>query len=424
VSKLVVEKFVFVSHSEKDMEIVVPLCNIIKWAGFEYYLAEEHYEDGKRIPEKIEKAILEHHCFLVVWTKNSLSSGWVHDEKNIALKYHKPLIQFAEKGVKIKGITWDRDTIFFNRQKPYEAMHKLLNYLKQLAGVKGLIPKPLSAPFPGTTIIKCILVYFAKQGFKDINQGDLGILLKEIENEWFVFEVSYRPDGRDFEGNIFGDFKINVNCEVKGPPRQVIEAVIHHVEDQQYLSMFLGVPVSREKLLIMKKMPIEQYGYFVTNAISILKSINMLKLHDYSPRVEKVFKSECKNLRKELDKVINVAGFSPSKEIESCVRNLAFGIATFEGSEKLVENHIRNAATFYGAILHEILVEKGIKVSTLPNAKAIPKSNSVVRMFAEWRVFSAIEEKKQNANVLIRMIKDYAQILYALATGHVSKNSL
>jgi hypothetical protein len=82
-------KLVFVSYSHGDRERVRPLVNLLNQklgaiGGAVFW--DEMLASGTPINEAVQKLLNEAACVLVVWTKESVSSTWVHGECEIARK--------------------------------------------------------------------------------------------------------------------------------------------------------------------------------------------------------------------------------------------------------------------------------------------------------------------------------------------------
>jgi len=430
-AKVIPHPSIFVSHSEKDNEkIVHRIRNILKWGGFYCYLAEEDYEGGKRIWDKIHDAILQSDFFLLIWTEESKKSQYVNQEIGAALelKPEKVIVTLAEEGVEIKGGIVGRDTIFFNERNFYDKVNELLSYLRSIASEMGIIPKPQTVN-PNTSIGKIILGYLNRMGLENIKPADLGIIFEKFEKiegkeNYAVFEVSYRPGGMDFDRNSFGEFKVDHNSHVvDGPSQKFLEHIVAYVESQRNYRELLGVYVSPEIISKIDTMPIESYGGFILLSLeAILQSLNLLWYHEMSPKAEFIFKKECDHLYHELGSVIQVDKFSPNKEIEKSIEYLSYGICTYQGSIKIEESHVKTAIQFFAAILYEILRQRGKQVSTLPRPQTISRHETVVRMFRNWRLFARIPEKDQHTYALILQIKDYAKILYALSIDAIHRS--
>jgi hypothetical protein len=123
---------VFISHSNKDIDIVKKLEAKMKQEGFKAYIAEEIKQPGKYLPKKVQDLICKSDCVLVLYTKNASRSKWVNQEIGYALAVNKPLIPIVEKDVSYLGMLIGLEFILFDRKNPNEAITITIDYLKKL----------------------------------------------------------------------------------------------------------------------------------------------------------------------------------------------------------------------------------------------------------------------------------------------------
>ena len=90
---------VFISFSKDDMTIVDKVRIALKRADFSPYVATDVVKPAQQLSKKIEKAIDESDAFVVLLTKNSVQSPWVHQEIGYA-KSRLPIIPIKTAGTK------------------------------------------------------------------------------------------------------------------------------------------------------------------------------------------------------------------------------------------------------------------------------------------------------------------------------------
>jgi hypothetical protein len=79
------ERVAFISHSSKDKPFVRKLAADLVASGVKVWLDEQNMLVGDSIPEKIAQGLAESDFFLIVVSKNSVSSPWVKRELNSAI---------------------------------------------------------------------------------------------------------------------------------------------------------------------------------------------------------------------------------------------------------------------------------------------------------------------------------------------------
>lgn len=79
------ERVAFISHSSKDKPFVRKLAADLVASGVKVWIDEQNILVGDSIPEKIAQGLAESDFFLIVISKNSVSSAWVKKELNGAI---------------------------------------------------------------------------------------------------------------------------------------------------------------------------------------------------------------------------------------------------------------------------------------------------------------------------------------------------
>ena len=79
---------IFLSYSRKDAELVRPLVERFRRAGWTVF-QDIHTPTGKRWREVIEKQLDESGCVVAAWTKRSVCSEWVLKEVKVARRQRK-----------------------------------------------------------------------------------------------------------------------------------------------------------------------------------------------------------------------------------------------------------------------------------------------------------------------------------------------
>ena len=124
---------VFVSHSTRDMELVMSIRNELRKAGMIVYLAEEHLQPGKNLPRKIIENIKSSDCVVVLLTYMGNRSQFVNQEVGAARIINKPIIPMVEKRIekKIGGLLAGLEYVLFDKANPKQAISKVVSYVSQ-----------------------------------------------------------------------------------------------------------------------------------------------------------------------------------------------------------------------------------------------------------------------------------------------------
>lgn len=79
------DRIVFISHSSKDKPVVRRLTADLMNAGIKVWLDEQSIMVGDSISERISQALAKSDFFIIVISKNSMSSDWVQRELNATI---------------------------------------------------------------------------------------------------------------------------------------------------------------------------------------------------------------------------------------------------------------------------------------------------------------------------------------------------
>lgn len=90
---------IFVSHSSRDIALVAPLEAQAKAMAIEVYLHEHDAQPGTALATKLLAALAGCDALLVLITKNSIGSPYVHQEIGAALGRGIPIIPLVENEI-------------------------------------------------------------------------------------------------------------------------------------------------------------------------------------------------------------------------------------------------------------------------------------------------------------------------------------
>jgi hypothetical protein len=108
------ERIVFISHSSKDKPIVRRLTADLTNEGIKVWLDEQSIMVGDSISERISQALAKSDFFIIVISKNSLSSDWVQRELNATI-----MAELSRRSVHILPVRLDDTeipTLLIDRQ--------------------------------------------------------------------------------------------------------------------------------------------------------------------------------------------------------------------------------------------------------------------------------------------------------------------
>ncbi|ODS38749.1 MAG: hypothetical protein A7316_07280 [Candidatus Altiarchaeales archaeon WOR_SM1_86-2] len=122
---------VFVSHSVKDRNIVSTLKSNLDLAGIQTYIADEDYQPGTDIWEKVTRNIDDSDIVIAILTRDGDRSSYVNQEMGYASKANIQIIPIVEDNVKPVGALEGMEYIRFNRLSPLDAIDLTTQYLER-----------------------------------------------------------------------------------------------------------------------------------------------------------------------------------------------------------------------------------------------------------------------------------------------------
>jgi hypothetical protein len=176
---------VFISHSNKDMDIVKKLESKLKQEKFEVFIAEEIEQPGKPLSEKIKELIRKSNHVVVLYTKNAEESKWVHEEIGYALGVYKPLIPIVEKGVLLDAMLKGLEYVPFEKENPDKAITSAIGYLKKLHEKKLHEERPAIVE-----LIQFFIVPLKKWFFDQMNKDTTRFISFDIGNSQVFYKNS------------------------------------------------------------------------------------------------------------------------------------------------------------------------------------------------------------------------------------------
>lgn len=125
---------VFLSHSSKDQNLVTNVRNKLEKAGVKVYVAEEDFQPGKNLSEKILTNIKSANCMVVLLTNIGMRSQFVNQEIGVAEASNIPIIPMVDARIRgnVKGILAEREQIVFDKSKPEQAIQRVSSYISKL----------------------------------------------------------------------------------------------------------------------------------------------------------------------------------------------------------------------------------------------------------------------------------------------------
>ncbi len=117
---------VFLTHSSKNMDMVLSLGSMLKSANVEVYIAELNPELGADLNEKIKRNLSDSDAVLVLLTDEGIRSDWVWREIKYAIHSSKMIIPLIEKTIIIPPLLKDIEYLVFDKND-YMAAYNLIN---------------------------------------------------------------------------------------------------------------------------------------------------------------------------------------------------------------------------------------------------------------------------------------------------------
>ena len=129
---------VFISYSSKDKNLTNALCHFLEEQKIRCWIAPRDILPGQEYAEAIVQAMQNVKIFILICSKQSLQSKWVHKETNLAVSYEKIIIPFKIENCDIEGTGMQ---LYLNDRhwidavpKPSESFGDLVMALKALLG--------------------------------------------------------------------------------------------------------------------------------------------------------------------------------------------------------------------------------------------------------------------------------------------------
>lgn len=129
---------IFLSHSERDRQLVDGIKAQVEAIGISVYLYEDHAEPGRSIPDKLQQAIREHDALVVLFTANSASRAFVHHEVGYAIGQGKPAVALVTPDVPGEALGMlEGEYIRLEPANPAHGMAQLMQYLYSQAAAEN-----------------------------------------------------------------------------------------------------------------------------------------------------------------------------------------------------------------------------------------------------------------------------------------------
>lgn len=117
---------VFISYSTKDFHVVHNVKNQIDNSAVETFIAEYSVAPGEKLASGIMEAIKSCDLFILLWSRNSISSEWVPQEIGIAHGLGKPILPIVlESSLELPGFIKDLKYL-----KAYDNLSECVTCLK------------------------------------------------------------------------------------------------------------------------------------------------------------------------------------------------------------------------------------------------------------------------------------------------------
>lgn len=123
----------FISHSNKDWNLVQQLQQWLRSIGFNPILAKTTFEP-KYVHEKVKRQIDSADVVIVVWTRNAKESAFVNQEIGYAFQNKPIIIIIKAENIPLSGFAYDLDVIDLVADDYSLEVGKLRKYLPHLIG--------------------------------------------------------------------------------------------------------------------------------------------------------------------------------------------------------------------------------------------------------------------------------------------------
>ncbi|HSH60086.1 MAG TPA: toll/interleukin-1 receptor domain-containing protein [Acidimicrobiales bacterium] len=126
---------VFISHSSKDIADVELVRRLVSAQGLRVYLAEHDPQPGKHLPDKIRSNILAADAVLVLLTKASIDSRYVHQEIGVAQAARRLIVPLVHPDLVGEDLAMlnGAEFLVFDPANPAGTTPDLVGQLKRIA---------------------------------------------------------------------------------------------------------------------------------------------------------------------------------------------------------------------------------------------------------------------------------------------------
>lgn len=130
---------IFLSHSGSDAGVVTHVEPVAQAVGARVYLFEQDCQAGANLAAKVQSAIRRSDIVVVIMTKNTSSSSYVHQEIGYAIRCGKRVIPLLERGAGSSqlGMLQGIEYVQFDADEPTKSMQKLTVVLQRHAEAKA-----------------------------------------------------------------------------------------------------------------------------------------------------------------------------------------------------------------------------------------------------------------------------------------------
>lgn len=158
---------IFFSHGTADRNIAESFKHEIEQMNSKVYLFEHDRQPGHDVADKVQKAIEQADILLVLLTKQSQRSPYVHQEIGWAGRAGKSILPLAEPdtGPDILAMLAGKEYIPFDYSDPYKSLSAAQTYIHnremdKLAGMDKLTRERDMAIVVGVIILALIVAYY------------------------------------------------------------------------------------------------------------------------------------------------------------------------------------------------------------------------------------------------------------------------
>lgn len=166
---------VFVSHSSRDGVWVEWVAAQARALGVHPYLAEHDSQAGGRLSDKVERAIAASDVVIVLLTRNSIDSRYVHQEIGYAKALHKLIVPLVhpeiahESRAMLDGI----EHIVFDFASPPGGAADLVGKLRDVAA-KAQLRQTFQGVLVASVVLTLVVLAFQASDAPDLGLGTFG----------------------------------------------------------------------------------------------------------------------------------------------------------------------------------------------------------------------------------------------------------